>query len=449
MDLEKLLQPISEDAPCGPDLEPEGDPQFDEAYFDRMGELPEFYYRPGVEKPDGSMTPDNMFDPKSVSFRDEIKLIDPVLERSKDLRLVVLRAQWAILSGNLAKFTESVAWVAGLLETFDADVHPTDSGDRRSTINDLNDNTSVVQPLYFTPLTPTGDATLRRLKVARGELTALQSEEDIEQAPILDALSSAGNAKHVEKTLETLVELRDAMNRIKAACESSSTAKFSPDFSRFGPTITEMIEAITNSRSDLASVAQVEEPVAEGGDDDEGRSEGSGSGGPAFSAAAAAAKGGGAEVVSHLHAKRLLQACEAYYRTYEPSSATLLLVTQARSLIGKPLLEALETLLPDNVEEALVSFSPTAGFSLGIARIRALTEDMHEDPDTPFPEPEPGPEVSVTNAGEAAVAIRSVEDYFRRVERSSPIPTLLSRARSYLDRDFQSIIDELIPREED
>jgi len=49
----------------------------------------------------------------------------------------------------------------------------------------------------------------------------------------------------------------------------------------------------------------------------------------------------------------------------------------------------------------------------------------------------------------AAVAIRSVEDYVRRVERSSPIPTLLSRARSYLDRDFQSIIDELIPREED
>ena len=94
MDLEKLLQPISEDAPCGPDLEPEGDPQFDEAYFDRMGELPEFYYRPGVEKPDGSMTPDNMFDPKSVNFRDEIKLIDPVLERSKDLRLVVLRAHY-------------------------------------------------------------------------------------------------------------------------------------------------------------------------------------------------------------------------------------------------------------------------------------------------------------------------------------------------------------------
>lgn len=448
MDLEKLLTPVSEEEPCGPDLEPEGDPDFEEAYFDRMGELPEWYFRPGVEKPDGSLTPDQYFDPKTVNFREEAGRLDAVLARTRDLRLVVLRAQWAILAGNFPKFLESIQWLAGMLETFDADVHPTDSGDRRGAVNDLNDLNTIIQPLYFTSLTPTGDATLRKLKVARGEFSALQNEQDLQQAQIMDAIGSAANAKPVEKMLESLVALREAQMRIKAACEKSGTAKFSPDFSRFVPVVEEMIDAITNARSDLVSAAHTAEEVPASEEDSGGAAPAAGGGVP-FSAAAAAARGGGGDVVSHLHAKRLLEGCESYYRRYEPSSATLLMVTQARSLIGKPLLEALETLLPEHVAEAQVKFSPATGFLLGIDRLRALTEDHGEDPDEPLPDPDPGPEVRISGPAEAAIAIRSVEDYFRKVERSSPIPTLLSRARSYLDRDFQSIIEELIPREDD
>ena len=441
MDLEKLLTPISEEAPCGPDLEADADMDFDIAYFDRMGELPEDYYVPGVETPDGSRTPDRIFDHKEVNFRDEAKLIDPLLARSRDLRLIVLRAQWAILAGNLAKFVECMEWIAGLVETFDADVHPQDTGDRRSTLGDLNDMATIIQPLNFQGLTPTGDVSLRLFKVARGELTPLQREEDVQQAALLDSLGSASNAKPVEKMLDQILGLRETLGRIVTACEGSEKAKFSPDFSRLIPTIDEMIEAITNARSDLTASVADAIPTTEGEADGE-------AGGVSGGAAAAAAAAGNIDVVSHVHAKRLLEACEAYYRLFEPSSATLLLVTQARSLIGKPLLEALETLLPDNVEEANVSFSPATGFSLGIARIRALTEDMHEEPAMPLPDPDPGPEVEIDDPAKAAVAIRSVEDYFRRVERSSPIPTLLSRARSYLDRDFQSIVEELIRREE-
>jgi type VI secretion system protein ImpA len=440
MDLEKLLTPVSEDAPCGPDLEPEGDMDFDMAYFDRMGELPENYFQPGVETPDGGRTPDRIFDPKTVDFREEAKLLDPLLGRTRDLRLIVLRAQWAILAGNFPKFLESLEWAAGLLETFNAEVHPQDIGDRRSTLSDLNDMPTVIQPLTFLGLTPTGDASLRLIKVSKGELTALQHEEDTQQAAVVDAIRSPQNAKPVEKMLEQILAAREALARITAACEAGEK-KMTPDFSRLSPTINEMLEAITNARSDLAAAVEVEEAPAAA---EEGAAPLEG-----VSAAAVAAAMGTHEVVSHLHAKRMLEACEAYYRLYEPSSATLLLVTQARGLIGKPLLEALELLLPDNVEQAVVNFSPTSGFVLNVERLRALTEDLHEDPDEPLPEPDPGPEVHVTNPAEAVVAIRSVEDYFRKFEKSSPIPTLLARARSYIDRDFQSIIEELIPKPEE
>ena len=41
--------------------------------------------------------------------------------------------------------------------------------------------------------------------------------------------------------------------------------------------------------------------------------------------------------------------------------------------------------------------------------------------------------------------IRAVESYFRTQEPTSPVPTLLVRARHYLDKDFDAIVAELIP----
>ncbi len=69
---------------------------------------------------------------------------------------------------------------------------------------------------------------------------------------------------------------------------------------------------------------------------------------------------------------------------------------------------------------------------------------MQEQPadadDVPFDLPQ------ITNPTEVAAAVRGVEEFFRRQEKSSPVPLLLQRARSYLDKDFQSLVDELIPR---
>jgi predicted component of type VI protein secretion system len=48
---------------------------------------------------------------------------------------------------------------------------------------------------------------------------------------------------------------------------------------------------------------------------------------------------------------------------------------------------------------------------------------------------------------EASQLLSSVESFFRQVEPSSPIPTLLIRARSYFGKDFSSILNEMMPPE--
>lgn len=51
---------------------------------------------------------------------------------------------------------------------------------------------------------------------------------------------------------------------------------------------------------------------------------------------------GTAEVPNHRTAYQLLQAVERYFATTEPASLALVLVTQSRLLIGRPLVEALD-----------------------------------------------------------------------------------------------------------
>jgi type VI secretion system protein ImpA len=199
---------------------------------------------------------------------------------------------------------------------------------------------------------------------------------------------------------------------------------------------------ITDGRPDLLGAEadmgvpepQAEAPVA------------SADGGPAPSAAAAIVDIPAGLFESHAEARQALIACEVYFRTKEPSSAALLLITQSRLLIGMPLIDAMEILLPEQASRAIVSFGPQTGFALSIARLKALSGESPGSAPIPPDTQEAGPPPTVTNASEAAAVLRGVEEFFRRHERSSPVPMLLQRARTYLEKDFQALIDELIPK---
>lgn len=444
MNVEALCEPVSEDAPCGPDLNAGMDPEYDEYYFGALGRLPGFYYQPGVQRPDGSMSPDRIFDSSDVDHATEAKAINGLLERSRDLRLLVLRAQWEALAGRLGPMSDAVDAMAALLETFPQEAHPTVAegpSDRREAIADLNQPVTIVQPLQFTGLTGTSEVTLRKIRVANGQGIPLADEEDLQPGRLLDALGDDANKKKVDEAHSALVKLYTALARIDRACQTNAQAPFSPPLDMVKQTVSEMLDVIGSARPDLRAVEMPEIAVEETPEQAEPTADA-----PAAPALVAAPP---TDVKSHLHARKILEACEQYYRQAEPSSAALLLVTQARLLIGKPLIEAIETLLPAQAAQAKVDFGPTTGFVLNSDRLKQLTAASPEAAQPPQTEPDAGPAPAIASGSEAAGAIRSVEDYFRHAERSSPVPILLQRARSYLEKDFQSLIDELIPKSTD
>jgi len=440
-----LLQPVSQDQPCGPDLNLEMDPEFEDYYFAALGRLPAFYMQPGVVRPDkeGSRTPDRVFDPADVNIAAEAKAIESLLERSRDLRLLVLRAQWECLAGRLAPMAEVVQCIAALLETYPDQVHPQTAkgaSDRRDAINDLNQPVVMVQAMQFAGLTGNTEVTLRKLRVAAGVSTALQHEVGLSTNALMDALGQPSYRKKADDAHAAVLTLLDGLSRIERACKMSPTAPFSPAFDDIRKVATAVLQSITDARPDLRGSDMTNLAEAAGTSDAES---------PTAPADMTEAPRPAAlklvAVVSQLHAKRLLEASEIYYRRHEPSSAALLLVTQARLLIGRPLVEAFETLLPKQAGQAIIDFGQQTGFQISYDRLKLLSESASELMAGAAP-PTLGPSPDIQTAEAAVSAIRSVEDYFRKVERSSPVPALLQRARSYLDRDFQSLVDELIPR---
>ena len=170
--------PLSDDLPCGPDLNASFDPAYEEYYFGALGRLPGFYMQPGVERPDGSRSPDRLFDPKDVEHRSETQQIDALLERSRDLRLLVLQAQWDALAGNRRALRDTIEVMATLLESYPDAVHPMledGPSERRDAVNDLNQAVTIVQPLMFMGLTGTTEVTLRKLRVAKGKAPRLST----------------------------------------------------------------------------------------------------------------------------------------------------------------------------------------------------------------------------------------------------------------------------------
>jgi type VI secretion system protein ImpA len=444
MSFDALLLPVSEAAPCGADLNAEMDPEFDEYYFGALGRLPSVYVQPGVVRPDGSRTPDVVFDPASVQIAQETRSIDALLKRSRDIRLLVLRAQWEALAGRIGPVAEVVAAIAALLEAYPDAVHPSAArgvSERREAINDLNQPVTMVQALHFAGLAGNTEVTLRKLRVAAGETSALGSEEGLSVAPLMDALRQPSNRKKVEETHAAVVRLLDGLGRIDRACQAHASIPFSPALQDIQKVATDILGVIQSARPDIRAAAPPPAASAPAAGQDAPPSMGS-KGGPATAERDAS----GIVIVSHLHARRMLEACERHYSRTEPSSAALLLVTQARLLIGRPLIEALETLLPAQAGKAVVDFGPQTGFQINLERLRVLTGSLPDGAAQDSPPQDPGPDPVINDSQQASAAIHAVEAYFRRSERSSPVPLLLQRARQYLEKDFQSLVDELIPR---
>ena len=437
MRVEDILKPILPEAPCGDDLLSSDDDAFVDYYFGVEDRLPTSYF---------NIAKGTLFDSKSVDHKSETAQIDALLKRSRDLRLLGVEAKFQILSGRFKGFADAVMAMASLVETYPDAVHPITSNERRNALEELDALATVIMPLDYASLITDkriGDVTYRPYGTGTGKIEPREDEARGDSNAIAGALGSSENAKAVDLLYAQLVDLQAALKTMVTVSQAL-TDPFTPRFPYLETKLGDIADMVVAARGDLAPEA-VAANNADAND-------------PAAASGAVMALSGNTgttitlnapvgDVPDHKTAYRMLHAIERYFSTTEPASLALVLVTQSRLLIGRPLVEALDALMENSAPFASITFGTDTGFAISMARMRELsgqaniasTEDWSQFS---------GDDVAVAeilSREHAGMVLKQVEDFFRIREPASPIPILLFKARNMLSKDFHALVRELIP----
>ena len=441
--LSLCLTPVTEDRPCGPDLSEE-DGEYLNYTITAPDRLPGKYVSPGTGQ---------LFDPASIKIAAEEKPIFSLLKRSKDLRLIAVLAQFRILSGDLGGFAECLEGAAELLTTWWADVHPApDNGDvemRELALDVLSHPVRVIAPINYLRLfydSKLGYVMLRHHRIAGRPEMAYPGEE----VPALNDVTKAVTAEEARDEVVTI--LADA-GRCRAAIATileiwSTNAPSAPP-----PNVSELDNVLAALETFLKlGAGQSRKPsagdVATNADQKADAAVGERSGlmqavRSVFRTDPERAKA--LKIKSHVEAKAVLVRLEEYFQTKEPSSPSGLLVRQARMLVGRPLIEALEALAPAKVEAMIIQVDKASGFSLGVAKIRALSTSDNSETQA-WETKASASTVPIETREDVFLAIQTVEEFLFETEPSSPVPMLLSQARAFMSKDFATIMRELLEK---
>jgi type VI secretion system protein ImpA len=407
----EALAPISEEAPCGPDLDLEGDPDFLNFMAGAEGMLPAAYFS---------------FDRKAIDFPTLFETGNKLLARTRDIRLLVTLAKFDILNRDLQGFAKRIETVDQLLLAQWDGVHPrAEDGDyiaRMSQLSTLEDSPVVLQPLQHAPLAETqreGAVTYRAQLIASGEIKPREGETAWTAAMIEKVLQGT-DLPALAKTSETLLALKDAIARIRATSIERAGFDQAVSFDAL-PKLVDKIAvfvhgALVKRDPNAAPLAIQTEFGGASGDD----------------AGAAAPIG---DFATMADADAALAGALAYFTQSEPSSPAVLLIGQARALLGRNLFDVMRILVPSYADTARISVGAEPTFNVPVNSISAT--EAGESGESP-------PEITPAASRAAALAlVDKVAAHLRKVEPSSPVPHLCDRVKALAGRDFLGLLKEL------
>lgn len=448
IDFDALLTPVAGEEPCGPDLELLGDGEFLEFFARIDGVLPRRFFS---RDSDGRPVP---FDRSSIVYHSEYTALFDLLARTRDVRLLVVAARLAILEQDLHGFSEIFRVLSLWLERWWDAVNPVDADAspsiRLETLRTLDDLPTIIIPLQHVPLVVDarlGRINFRHFMIATGQAPSSGDIPSIELQGLEDAVRRA-DAAGIALNLARLQVLRTAIASIQQTCASRAARHASIRFDHLLGLIDEIVRGIAKASPTLVratggpdqAVADPSPPL------DSAEQPALSFGQAAIGARAPSTPDGVEDLLSRDSAGQLLSRVIEYFETHEPSSPVLLLVLQARRLIGVSFAEALEALAPGAAGQARFRFDREGDevFELSVSRLilaasssTAPVAGFAHSADLVGQEP-------VSSRDEAVWALRSVASFFRKAEPSSPVPLIVDKACELAGRDFISLLKSAI-----
>lgn len=426
-----LCDPLTADDPCGPDLDQAGDSEYLNFFAQVEGVLPTSFFSLEDGKP---------FDPSTIDLRAQVTEADRLLTRTRDIRLLAIRARLLVLNRDIAGFSVTMTAIAECLDRFWDRVHPLPEGEgltaRRTAISAF-DLPTVIFPLQYAPLFEgrrAGSIAYRAWITATGEVKSRTGEAGPSAAAITEAIASADPADLADAR-NHLALLDQSVQRIRNIFAANGIALLDA----LGDLVRKM-RALIDPRA--ASVGISDREGSHPADDRQ------------------AALIGAVALTSISDAARALAAVGDYYARSEPSSPVLPLVRQAHQLIGKSFLEIMSILVPTHVEKAAFQIGTNPVFDLPVNKLPSVSTARITSNDLPANDQDTSdqdasvavsatPSAAAYRAGsrsQALALLESVQRYFRHAEPSSPVPMLCQRALALADRDFMGVLEDVLPK---
>jgi type VI secretion system protein ImpA len=437
-----LCNPISIDDPCGPDLEREGDADYLNYCAGVENILPTSFFSAEDGRP---------FDRTTIDLPGQIEALNPLLARTRDIRLLIMRARLMILNRDIEGFAVSLGAIAEWLDKHWDAVHPrvadADMAERLGALAAL-DLFTVVLALEYSPLFETrrtGAVTYRAWKIANGEVKPRSGEATLSPAAIVEARSDADPAV-LAAARNNIALLKTSLDRMRNAFAAHGQAAGLATL----PALVDKISAFIDPHG--AAAAAGAQPAGEGD-------------GAQAKTDEAVAKFAINAPASLAEASEALAAIAEYYCRSEPSSPTLPLVRQAHALIGKSFFEVMSVLVPTQIEKAAFQIGGDQVFELPVGKLpkpadAAAPLSAPSTPSTPSANGSGSgaaasagvmaspaqPRYRVESRPQAIALLEQVQRFFRQSEPSSPVPWLCERARVLAERDFMAVLRDVLPK---
>ncbi|MEM9224363.1 MAG: type VI secretion system ImpA family N-terminal domain-containing protein [Pseudomonadota bacterium] len=429
IDFEALMQPVDGDGGAEPDLS--DDDLFITFDADVEGFLPtnaeEFYY--GFRQPNADI---EVFGTRCLEL----------LDRSRDLRLIVVLAKLAALAGNLTQVAGCIALARQHLQENWEGVQPGELGGthnlRAVSVERFDDFASFVLPLQYVPLISdrNGRVCYRDQAVAAGTVME-REDETYPSASDIDRLFERCDVDDLVGVRDITAGMAENLNAIAMIWAANAENPPSLAFRRLSPLVTQvaafMQEALEKRDPSLAG-------TDDAGAGEEGEGQGDGEDGDGATPAGPVGK-----VTCLADAKAALEALSMFFERFEPSSPGYLLTRKAISLVGLTMPQVIQQIAPDKVYTTHIQLGPRRNLALPMER---LTEEFSYTEIDRSADGEPTTTFEAPDRPTAIALMGEIATWYKKSEPSNPIPLLLERARELMTKDFSTLLTELaIPEE--
>ncbi len=368
-DAEALLAEISPDAPCGEDI------SYDAAFLELeriaqgKAETQVGDYVQEREEPDWKQV-----------YRQSLEL----LERSRDLRLILYLTASSLRLNGLSSFRDGLALMRGVVDRYwdhlfplldpEDDNDPLERINIISTLSPASTAMSDQDPMKFIlqlmeiPLCTPEDArlpsaSLRHIMMASGEITAPETgASTIPSMQIIDAAFEQTDIEELQATDQTLRECMDHLGALDTRLMDLVGSTAAPNFSRLEQLLqqmqskTSMYMARRGYGPEMSSRKQAQATI----ENDSNPTRSNSNASPTDAENRTASTGGASgqalsgRVTSNQDVLKALDMIISHYEQNEPSSPVPLLIKRAKRLVGKSFVDIIRDLSPDAMSQVKV-----------------------------------------------------------------------------------------------